>query len=482
MSRHQTTTRDDRLDALFACPLIHDLAHDLGNLTRRPRRHPVAFHLAFGAMSRLYGSANRASAELANPTTWTSVRDRYNTGAGQHPNGRRLEANQPLHADTYRHFRDHLTRDDNLDAFADAFTRHAVAIANHVGLLVVDGAGSRTRPHPSRTIYGDGTIVRPLCRAEPTSTTQSSGSTGRIRRHDPDAATHRRHDGAIWGNNLVTIATRGSEANRRVILAVGRVDQPGREAATAVELIGNVVSHGADGIQAIVYDGAFRGVHHDTIMRDFGLIVINKVHADTRTDETTATYRTVSLGHWTHLVGRRDCTHHLVAHRGAVYETTLDDTGTPTLIGPFDRHQIRRYATSGSRYRFTLGVTITCPKKPFVAWISPHRQRGDTSHTRPDQLRLIHETDPDFPALYGLRNDAEAINSSYKRTLIADRAAALGWRRQVIDLLSWGILTNTLAWHCHPRTPATPRGLHDAAPPSLSHTDDQHDTTCQPNA
>jgi hypothetical protein len=64
-------------------------------------------------------------------------------------------------------------------------------------------------------------------------------------------------------------------------------------------------------------------------------------------------------------------------------------------------------------------------------------------------MRLIPETDPHFQTLYGLRNDSEAINAAYKRTLIADRAAALGWRRQLLDLMSWAILTNTLAWHLH---------------------------------
>ncbi len=54
-----------------------------------------------------------------------------------------------------------------------------------------------------------------------------------------------------------------------------------------------------------------------------------------------------------------------------------------------------------------------------------------------------------FKTLYGLRNDSEAINAAYKRTLIADRAATLGWRRQLLDLASWATLTNTLAWHRH---------------------------------
>lgn len=147
---------------------------------------------------------------------------------------------------------------------------------------------------------------------------------------------------------------------------------------------------------------------------------------------------------------RRTCTHNLVICGGSVHDSTLDDSGRLVLSPPLQRQQVRRYRRGRTnRWRFALGVTVACPKQPFTAWISPHPQPGDTGHGRPDQLRLLPESDPLFALLYGLRNDSEAINAAYKRTLIADRAAALGWRRQVLDLLSWALLTNTYAWHQH---------------------------------
>ena len=128
----------------------------------------------------------------------------------------------------------------------------------------------------------------------------------------------------------------------------------------------------------------------------------------------------------------------------------VNDTGELVLSPPLQRTQIRRYPRGKKGgWRFSIGVNVACPKEPFTAWISPHRQAADPGHGRPDQLRLIHEHDEYFQTLYGLRNDSEAINSHYKRTLIADRAAALGWQRQTLDLTSWALLTNTLAWHHH---------------------------------
>lgn len=433
---HHTT----RLEALFTCPFIHDLAHDIGNLGPRRRRHPVALHLAYGALARLYGSANRLDAELAHRANWDQIVTVYNTGAANHPHGIPLAAiGVPITADTYRHFRDRLCDTEHLDTFLEAFTLRSVGIARAVGLLHPNGPGSRTRPAPSRTIYGDGTIVRPLYKPE------GKG------RHDPDAERHTRHDGHIWGNDLVTIATRGPNPHQRVILAVGRVHQRGREADTAVELIGRVHRHAGEGIQAVVYDGAFRGTHHEQLMSRLGLIVVNKVHPATADADTgTKTYRQIPLGQWTHTVRNRTCTHTLVTNGGTVHDSALDDTGTLTLSEPLPRQQIRRYPRGRhGGWRFTLGVHVLCPKAPFTAWISPHPQTGDTNHRRPDQLRLIPESDPWFQTLYGLRNDSEAINAAYKRTLVADRAATLGWRRQLLDLASWATLTNTLAWQQH---------------------------------
>jgi hypothetical protein len=139
----------------------------------------------------------------------------------------------------------------------------------------------------------------------------------------------------------------------------------------------------------------------------------------------------------------------LVAHRGAVHDAVVDDSGTTTLSEPLQRTQVRRYERADGGWRFSLGVDVPCAAGGFVAWIAPHPQDGESDTGRPDQLRLLPEGDPYFQTLYGLRNDSEAINAAYKRTLVYDRAAGLGWRRQVLDLLSWSILTNTLAWHRH---------------------------------
>ena len=434
MTRYRPPSVADQLDALFASPLIYDLAADLEDLNRRTRRHPLAMHLAYGSMARIYRSANRLDAELLSGDTWQRVVERYNAGSAAHPRGIEMRPATPaLLADTYRHVRDQLTTEENLETLQLAFTTHSVALAQRIGLLVPTG-GSRTRPHPQRTIYGDGTVVRPLYnRAE-------------RGRQDPDAEEHTRHDGQIYGNNLVAIAVRGEIAQQRVILAVGRVQQRGREADEAVRLIRQVHAVAGDAIQAVVYDGAFRGVHHEILMSEMGLIVVNKVHAGRRAGEERV-HRQIPLGPSRHVVHGRTCEHTLIAQNGSVHEASFDDGGALVLSEALPRRQVRRYQRGGGGWRFSVGVVVPCPKGTYVTWISPHPQPGERGHGRPDQLRLLPESDPHFQRLYGLRNDSESINSGYKRTLIVDRAAARGWRRQVIDLLSWGIATNSVALH-----------------------------------
>lgn len=437
MVRHLPLTRDQLADAVLRSPLIHDLGVQLEALQPRRRRHPLALHLAWGALARAWRSANRLDAAVTNGS-WRGMLGTFNAVAAER--GERTVAPYlpPLTSDTYRHARDFLTNEKTLDVLLDGFTFGSVELAQELGLIRPDGAGSRTRPAPARTIYGDGTILRPLYRKE-------IGE-----RADPDADEHFRFDGAHWGNNLVCVSVRGPAIHQRVVLAVGRVDAPGNEARTAVELIRRVHLHAGDGIQAVVYDGAFRGPHHETLMTDLGLIVVNKVHPATRSEDDTRTWRVLPLGNWTHQIAGRDCMHLLVVHNGAVHDSTMDDAGEPVLSAPCERRQVRRYPR-GRRggYRFSLGVTVPCPKESFTAWISPHPQGGDVTHRRPDQLRLLPPADPYFQTLYGLRNDSEAINSEYKRTLPWDRAVARGWRRQVLDIVSWALLNNARAWKVH---------------------------------
>ncbi len=437
MTRQRPPTFSQDLQDILTGPLIHQLAADLAARFPRRRRHPVALHLGYLALQRAIGSGNRLDAELAAPGVWQRTVDAYNHGTAIHGDGRTVGVHLPaITADTFRHVRDHLALDAQLGVLLDALTARSIALAVEVGLLDTKG-GSLTHPERTRTLYGDGTIVRPLYRPD---------TPGRT---DPDIAEHYRHDGPHWGNNIVLAYCRGSAHHQRIILGAARVDQPGHEADTAVELFRSIVRQADGRVQAIAYDGAFRGVHHNTLMRELGVVVITKVHAAARRDNEKLV-RTIPLDVRRHELDGRPCTHTLVVHDGAIREAVIDAAGELLLSDPLARKQVRRNRSQRNGYRFTLGVTIPCPRGPFTVWTS--------AHTHADQLRLIPESDPDFARLYGLRNDAESANHAYKSTLPGRRAAALGWRRQLLDAAGWAILINARA-HARYGPPQPPAAL-----------------------
>ena len=392
----------------------------------RPRLHPGWVPLAYCALARHYGSYSRLDAELVDGL-WTQLTAAA-SAAGLEPPGR-----QPFQYAQHTYWRDLTVKDtDTRNELATTFTQTALADARSRGLLVPTGGGSLTHPTRQRLIYGDGTIIRPRFRHRP-----NPSSTNRT---DPSADDHHRHDGNIYGNNFVIISARGTQRHDRVILALGRVPQPGGEAATAIELICHVHHHAGNGIQAVAYDGAFQGTHIDQIMRTTGLVVINKVHAALRND-TTVVHKRQPLGTYQHPRHRRNsepCTHHLVAVNGRVADIALDEDGTPTITAYADRRQIKRSRRADGTYRFNLGLRLECPHATnghWELWLSPH--------DNPENIRLVPPDDPDFNHLYGLRPDAESLNNTLKRTLIIDRAPSIGWERQLYDLIGFAILHNT---------------------------------------
>ena len=452
-------TSHQRMTAAVSAPAVFHLGDMIpDSATGRRRAYPAWTFFAYAAWIRVWSSSSRLDAELNNtPGLWDHlVHTAQRTQAAL---GYPIDPVRPIPMgfEHYRYLRNLICADTELfDEVIDAYTVHAVADARSIGLLDPKGGGSLSHPDRTRTIYGDGTIVRPIYKRTPDNDTGG-------RRVDADAAVHHSHDGKIRGNNLVTVNVRHQAPHQRVVLAIGRVDEPGREAATAVKLIQRVHAVAGPGIHAVVYDGAFRGTHHETLMSRLGVVVINKVHSARAATETTdRVVRTLPIGVWTHDRPGGTCSHTIAAVDGALVEIDHDEDGELVTVQHAQRRQIKRARRSDKTYHFTLIATIACDHGEIELLVSPHAQRpGD--HSRPDQLRLIPVSDDDFAVLYGLRNDSESLNSNFKRTLLVDRATSLGWQRQLLDLLGFGLLTNSLAIHHHAVAKQARHGLRAVA-------------------
>jgi len=129
-------------------------------------------------------------------------------------------------------------------------------------------------------LYADGKVVTPLFRAKP-GETRIDKATGEIKqlRCDNDGALHFEGTGeAAWGTKFVIVAARATGARARVILDLEWVPEPGGEANAAMDCFERLAPH-VPGAQGVIYDTALRGIHHHKLLRDLGLLPVNRVTA-----------------------------------------------------------------------------------------------------------------------------------------------------------------------------------------------------------
>lgn len=438
-----------------------------------PSRHPMYVLLAYGALARLARSGVRVEYDLADPSVWGFARKILTDTAEATGLELRPPPTTPPGWDHWRWARDHhLATDEGLADLAREYPALAADLARSIGLCRPESRGSFSHPAPERCIYGDGTQVRPLYAPPATETiTLDDGTrqlvypdpkTGELRtaparRFDPDLQPHHGQLGPVLTHGYVAWHARGASPYQRVVLAAAHVPAPGQEAATAVRLAGDVHRHLGNGVQAAIYDGAMHGTHIEEMMRRYGWLVLAKTPDSATPDEPAPGQvlfvnrsghraRSYPLGTTTHTPNGIACHHQLAALNGQVVELGLDETGDPVVLATLERGAVKRSRRATGRYYFNVGYQVPCPRERFTTWLSPHPTDG-SDPTRPHNLRIIPEEDPDFARLHGLRNDSENFHSNLKRTLIVGRAMSLGWRRGLLDVYCYGLLSNALTEH-----------------------------------
>lgn len=365
----------ERLRAVLGSPTLYrvamelDLDHPLG----RPRNQPLYSALALGVIARLTRSGHRAVTDLADPAMWNLCRELMGDAIGRHGLRQLAAIHRPL----------------------------AVQTARDLGLLDPRGPGSFTHPHPSRVLYGDGTIVRPLYAPPKALRLHDDDGSPRVAYPDPvtgelldappgrfdaDIAEHHGHAGPVQGHGYVAWHVRGPARYQRITLAIDHVPAPGQEADTALRLLAPLARLTGSGLLAVVYDGAFTGVHIDQVMTRYGVLALSPMPKDSRTRdvETTqlartaggAKVRTHPLGFAQHDTPTGPCLHQIAAVDGAVAQIDLDDAGEPVVVHWPARGAVKRSRRSDGRYYFSIGYRIRCTLGDFDTWLSPHARAG----------------------------------------------------------------------------------------------------------
>ena len=459
MSRSAPVGSLEKVEALFANPALYELADLVPEPDRssggRPRHYPAFMPLAFDALLSVFGSARQVETEIAHPLVWGLIR---RTVAEHRPDI--VLPTRPMKRHHHRYLRDrYLASPALLAALGGRHRELAVQHARSLGLLDPNGAGSYTHPELSRMLYADGKVITPLFKAKPEDR-KLNKETGELRipRHEPDGHPHFQGDGEMaFGVKFVLVAVRSPDFRGRIILDTEWVSTPGGEAATAMTCFKRLTPL-APGAQGVIYDTALRGVHRQTLLRDLGLLPVNRVTAakagakEPRRDDKREPKsvhvedKTITLANGTTRTLR------LYALDGTLGIGELTDTGDLTFT-ELQRKRTHRNADKNGRYRWYNDYTLPDHYGGGTLTVRLHGNDDDRARklNRTENVRPIAPTDPDFKRLYPRRNDAESINRDLDDTLYLRRAHTVGHARQHLNLLGFALIVNSVAIHRYAR-------------------------------
>jgi hypothetical protein len=453
----------ERVEAIVRNPAVYELATLIPEPDRsrggRRRHYPVFMWIIYEVLLSVYDSARQVEAELAHPVVWDFVRRLVRERFPKDPSQWLPET--PMRRHHYLYGRTtYLARPDTLKALAARHRELATGQAREVGLVDPDGPGSWTHPDLTRMLHADGKVVTPLYKAQP-GETRVDKQTGEIlaKRFEPDAALHFRGDGeTARGTKFVLVAARDENVHGRVILDVAWVPNHGGEAKAAMDCFSRLAPL-VPGAQGVIYDTALRGVHHQTLLRDLGLIPVNRVTAATagvkqpRRKDGKRVEKSTRLE--TKTIPLPDGASHdveLYARGGAVGIGELTERGDLHYT-ELARVRTHRNVDKSGRYRWYNDYRLPDRLGDGVVTVRLHGTPEDAARklNRTENVRVIPPTDPDFARLYARRNDAESINRNLDDTLWLRRAHSVGHDRQLLNLLGYSLMVNGLALHRHRR-------------------------------
>lgn len=273
----------EKIEAILSNLALYELADEIPAASRehggRGRTYPDYMLLVYEALVSVYRSARQVEAELKHPVVWKFIRKLVRKRFPDDES--KWLPSEPMRRHHYIYGRNrYLSCPEILERLMQVHRKMSSEQAVGMGLADPDGPGSWTHPHLTRMLYADGKVVTPLFKAQ-AGETKVDKQTGEIRvlRHEPDAGLHFEGTGeTAYGTKFVMVAVRSGEERGRMILDLDWVPKPGAEASVAMDCFTRVAPL-VPGAQGVIYDTALRGVHHQRLLRELGLMPVNKVTA-----------------------------------------------------------------------------------------------------------------------------------------------------------------------------------------------------------
>lgn len=448
LSDSEQRTQPQRIADCLDDPLIYEMAELLPAPASRgcPRQYPAVVYVLLAALMTVTGSKRSAVGTL-DARQWRAVRASIRRNAGRTTaallpvtppsRGQFLYAEEKLLA-------------PSIELLQDLFEQRAVQQALHQGLFPEGAARNWVRPERRQLLVGDATVPKAPSKAEHAFTVNAT--TGEMRRHRVDPAARLYYENGekekrlARGTKWFFASARDDGYWQRVILVVRHVagGDYEDEAAVAVRSF-TQLSRRLPGCMGVIYDGAFRGVHRDTLAR-LGLLVINKQHGSVK----PRAYELLRFGR---------CRHDLWCDQGRIAERVLLDDGTSTLIPvPVSRLEHRQGRTKSRwyhllqipcrhgahPYRVQVAITTTPADRIGTDPATGRRLKSDAERDfhRAEHLQQIPESTLTHQQLYPYRSDSESVHNQLDQSMWNNRMISYGLERQKVFLLGFALAQN----------------------------------------
>ena len=453
----------DRVEAILRNPEIYELGALIPRPPRenggRSRDYPNFMYVAYEALISVYASARQVEAELAHKVVWKLMR---RTLKKMFPDDETMRLpSRPMRRHHYLYGRNrYLSNPAVLEGLAKLHREIAAQQARELGLMDPEGPGSWTHPDLSRMLYSDGKVITPLYKTKPGDEWVDK-KTGEIkkRRYEPDADLHFEGTGeTAYGTKFVLVAVRSEEIRGRMILDLEWLPDKGGEAKVAMGCFKRLHPL-VPGAHGVIYDTALRGTHHQVLLREMGLMPVNRVTAaiaganKPRRAEGRRIEKSVHVeDRDVALPGGGARTVRLYAQGGAIGLGELTDKGEiDFVLLPRVRTHRNQDASGLFRWYNEYALPERYGGKHVMVRLHGNEEDAACKFNRTENVRPIASGDPDFKQLYARRSDSESINRGLEDTLYLNRAHSVGHARQHLNLLGYALMVNSLALHEHRR-------------------------------
>ena len=442
----------------------------------RPREHTVADWVLYWRATEIRESLRRTDDMFVSAINWRRARAVVEQMGWTEPEW--LLSEWQMNRFQFDRFGKRYIGEEQIKELSRLISSNAVADARTLGQFP-DSGGSRPSLTPDRVVYGDGSELKTMFnprrkRVDP--------HTGEITysRHDPDAIPHHHHlyvedhytgekvckicdfnkhrklrsDGADGAHiyEMVTLLTRTDLRQERIVLGVGLREQHETDANKFTDMLLDL-KHDEPPLTDMslvpVYDGRLNATDIDRLQDD-GNLVVCKVANDPK---GKIKIRTLHDQTFTRPDGSKTVLDvHFVDGTAAL--KTHDSIAVEWFV-KLERQKIQPNELVNSICTY---IEWRVTDHPLVSkWagavvrvrLNSTKEERLQNRRRPVYMRVVPESDPMHPKLFGRREDSESFNATYKDRLNDARVRSVGRIRNQLNLLSFQMNENDKAMHAH---------------------------------